>query len=54
MKPQAFDIIAACLRNGSGLVIGPEKLYLLEARLGRILKQQGLRPGCPGRAARGR
>ena len=43
MKPQAFDIIAACLRNGSGLVIGPEKLYLLEARLGRILKQQGLR-----------
>ena len=43
MKPRAFDIIAACLRNGSGLSIGPEKLYLLEARLGRIIKRQGLR-----------
>ena len=43
MKPQAFDIIAGCLRAGSGLVIGPDKLYLLEARLGRIIKQQGLR-----------
>ncbi len=43
MKPQAFDVLAACLRNGSGLVIGPDKLYLLEARLGRILKAQGLR-----------
>ncbi len=43
MKPQAFEIMAACLRNGSGLVIGPDKMYLLEARLGRILKQRGLR-----------
>ena len=43
MKPQAFDIIATCLRNGSGLVIGPDKMYLLEARLSRILRQQGLR-----------
>ena len=43
MKPQAFDIFAACLRNGSGLVIGPDKTYLLEARLGRILKVHGLR-----------
>ncbi len=43
MKPQAFDIFAACLRNGSGLVIGPDKTYLLEARLARILKVQGLR-----------
>ncbi len=43
MKPQAFDIIAGCLRAGSGLVIGPDKLYLLEARLGRILKQRGVR-----------
>ncbi|MCX7380478.1 MAG: chemotaxis protein CheR [Alphaproteobacteria bacterium] len=43
MKPQAFDVLAACLRNGSGLVIGPDKLYLLEARLGRSLKNHGLR-----------
>jgi chemotaxis protein methyltransferase CheR len=42
MKPQAFDVLATCLRNGSGLVIGPDKTYLLEARLGRILKQHGL------------
>ena len=43
MKPQAFDSIAACLRTGSGLVIGPDKLYLLESRLAKILKQYGLR-----------
>ncbi len=43
MKPQAFEIIAACLRNGSGLIIGPDKLYLLEARLARILKQHAIR-----------
>ncbi len=43
MRPQSFDVFAACLRNGSGLVIGPDKLYLLESRLARILKQEGLR-----------
>jgi chemotaxis protein methyltransferase CheR len=43
MKPQSFDVFATCLRNGSGLVIGLDKLYLLEARLARILKQEGLR-----------
>ena len=43
MKPHAFETLAACLRTGSGLIIGPDKIYLLEARLGRILKQQGLR-----------
>lgn len=43
MRPQSFEIFATCLRNGSGLVIGPDKLYLLESRLTRILKQEGLR-----------
>jgi chemotaxis protein methyltransferase CheR len=42
MKPSSFETIAACLRNGSGLVIGPDKTYLLEARLGRILRATGL------------
>ena len=43
MKPQSFEVFAALLRNGSGLVIGIDKHYLLESRLGPILKQQGLR-----------
>ena len=33
----------AAARTGSGLVIGQDKLYLLETRLAPILKQQGLR-----------
>ena len=36
MRAQSFEIFATCLRAGSGLVIGPEKLYLLEARLAHI------------------
>jgi chemotaxis protein methyltransferase CheR len=43
MKPHSFSIVAECLHKNSGLVIGPDKLYLLEARLARILKQYGLR-----------
>jgi len=43
MKPQSFDTLAATLRAGSGLVIGPDKVYLLEARLARILKQENLK-----------
>lgn len=43
MKPQSFEVFAVLLRNGSGLVIGPDKQYLLESRLGSILKAQGLR-----------
>jgi chemotaxis protein methyltransferase CheR len=43
MKPASLETFAACLRAGSGLVIGPDKQYLLEARLARILKQEGLR-----------
>lgn len=51
MKPSSFETIAACLRNGSGLVIGPDKTYLLEARLGRILREKGL-PGLDALAER--
>ena len=43
MTPQSFEAFAACLRAGSGLVIGPDKIYLLETRLGRILMQENLR-----------
>ena len=43
MKAQSFETFAALLRAGSGLVIGPDKQYLLESRLGPIMKQHGLR-----------
>jgi chemotaxis protein methyltransferase CheR len=43
MKPQSFTTFARLLHAGSGLVIGPDKTYLLETRLTPILKQQGLR-----------
>jgi chemotaxis protein methyltransferase CheR len=43
MKAQSFAVFARLLQSGSGLVIGPDKTYLLETRLAPILKQQGLR-----------
>ena len=63
MRPQSFDLLAGLLRGGSGLVIGPDKTYLLETRLSPILREHKLadldaladrlRPGAaaPGRAA---
>ena len=42
--PQSvFNTFATLLKNRSGLVIGPDKLYLLETRLAPILKQERLR-----------
>jgi chemotaxis protein methyltransferase CheR len=38
MTPQSFQTLATLLRNGSGLVIGPDKLYLLETRLTPLLR----------------
>jgi chemotaxis protein methyltransferase CheR len=38
-----FDTFAALLKSRSGLVIGPDKLYLLETRLAPVLKQEKLR-----------
>ncbi len=42
MKTASFDSIAALLYAGSGLSIGPDKTYLLENRLGPVLKKHGL------------
>jgi chemotaxis protein methyltransferase CheR len=39
----AFAAIADVLKARSGLVLGPDKLYLLETRLAPILKRDGLR-----------
>jgi chemotaxis protein methyltransferase CheR len=39
----AFDTFAALLKSRSGLVIGTDKLYLLETRLASILKREKLR-----------
>jgi len=38
----AFDVFALLLKTRSGLVIGMDKIYLLETRLGGILKRENL------------
>ncbi|MCW3472972.1 CheR family methyltransferase [Limobrevibacterium gyesilva] len=43
MRPHSFETLAALLRAGSGLAIGPDKEYLLETRLAGILRQHRLR-----------
>ena len=43
MKPRSFDVLSALLHRGSGLVIGPEKQYLLETRLSGIMREVGVR-----------
>jgi two-component system chemotaxis response regulator CheB len=42
MTPQGFAILADSLRRRSGLAIGPDKIYLLEARLAPLLRFHGL------------
>ena len=42
MNQASFEIIAALLKRQSGLVIGRDKLYLLETRLGALLKREKL------------
>jgi len=42
MTPQSFETLATILRNGSGLTIGPDKLYLLETRLSPMLRTHHL------------
>ena len=51
MNPAAFDSLANLLRAQSGLVIGPDKIYLLESRLAPIVKRERL-PGLDGLAQR--
>lgn len=43
MTPASFQAFATLLKRGSGLIVGPEKQYLLEARLGPILTRLGLK-----------
>jgi chemotaxis protein methyltransferase CheR len=43
LSAAAFDTYATLLKNRSGLVIGTDKLYLLETRLASILKHEQLR-----------
>ena len=42
LHPAAFAALADLLKTKSGLIIGPDKTYLLETRLGPILKRTGL------------
>jgi len=42
ITPAAFAALADLLKTKSGLVIGPDKTYLLETRLAPILKRTGL------------
>jgi chemotaxis protein methyltransferase CheR len=63
MTPQSFETLASLLRKGSGLTIGPDKLYLLETRLTPLLRAYALadldalatriRGGAPARRDRG-
>lgn len=41
MTPRSFEILASLLQRASGLVIGPEKRYLLETRLAGIMRDLG-------------
>ena len=43
LSTAAFETYAALLKSRSGLVIGTDKLYLLETRLASILKREKLR-----------
>ncbi|HXD38720.1 MAG TPA: protein-glutamate O-methyltransferase CheR [Rhodanobacter sp.] len=43
LAPGAFETFAALLKSRSGLVIGPDKTYLLETRLASITKRENLR-----------
>ncbi len=38
-----YETIAGILKARSGLMLGPDKLYLLETRLGPLIKREGLR-----------
>ena len=38
-----FAAIAAMLKSRSGLILGPDKVYLLETRLAAIMKREGAR-----------
>ncbi len=41
MKPDDFNFLAALLKRQSGLVVSPDKLYLVESRLMPIARKRG-------------
>ena len=43
MRPEDFDFIAKVLKDRSGLVITPDKAYLLESRLTPVARKRGLK-----------
>ncbi|HEY1930733.1 MAG TPA: protein-glutamate O-methyltransferase CheR [Acetobacteraceae bacterium] len=43
LAPHTFEIFATMLKSRSGLIITPDKTYLLETRLAPILKREKLR-----------
>jgi chemotaxis protein methyltransferase CheR len=51
MTPAEFEFVAQLLKRRSGLVVGTDKLYLLESRLGPIARKHGL-AGLPAIAAK--
>jgi chemotaxis protein methyltransferase CheR len=42
LSPPSFETLAALLKSRSGLVIGTDKTYLLETRLGGLVKREKL------------
>jgi chemotaxis protein methyltransferase CheR len=40
LSPLAFETLAALLKTKSGLIIGIDKLYLLETRLVALVKRE--------------
>ena len=42
LSPLAFETLASLLKTKSGLVIGMDKLYLLETRLAALIKREKL------------
>ena len=42
MTPNGFETLASLLYAGSGLAIGPDKLYLLENRLDSVMKKHAV------------
>lgn len=42
LSAAGFETLAGALRAGSGLTIGPDKLYLLETRLAPLLREHAL------------
>lgn len=42
MKPSDFEYLAAFLKASSGLVLGPDKMYLVESRLQPIVRKRVL------------